>query len=600
MKPKLLILVPALFFLGACAPMSVAPTVEAGKVHPEAKTVKPVEPAAVAPAVAEPVAVPAAQAEPEKAPAESALTGQILYQFLLGEIAAQRGDLKLASEAYADLAIKTRDVRVVRRAAEMAIYDRDMAKAAEMSKLWVQLEPQSEQARQLLVTSLISLGRLDEAKPLLESFLSVEGQPVGPAFAQVQNLLALSKNKPAALALLKELAAEYPSIPEAHLAVAQSEIGLGQNDQALTELDEALRLTPDSETAALLKGQAWFGQDDATRSLAYWKDFLVRYPDATRVRLAYARGLVRAGQFDGARGEFETLLKKSPDSPELHLAVGLLSMQMNDLDGAERHFSQALTLGYPDQGLIEMYLGQVNEMRQRYDQALEWYRKVTTGEHAFQAGLKAAMMLGQLHKVDEALDSLKKMDAEGDGDNALRIVQTEAQILRDSGRYQDAVDLLSQSLEKTPDAGDLLYDRAMLEEKLDNLPAMETDLRRLIKLQPDSAQAYNALGYTLVDRTNRIEEGVALLDKALKLSPNDAFILDSMGWGQYKAGRLDESVDYLRRAYKGRADPEIAAHLGEVLWKKGEQDEARQIWQEAMKLHPENDLLRKTMSSFGQ
>ena len=600
MKPKLLILVPALFSLGACAPMPVAPAAESGKVHQEPKTVKPVEPATVAPTVANPVAAPATQTEAEKTPAKSALTGQILYQFLLGEIAAQRGDLKLASEAYADLATKTRDVRVVRRAAEMAIYDRDMAKAADMSKLWLELEPKSAQARQLLVTSLISLGRLDEAKPLLESYLHVEGQPVGPAFSQVHNLLALSKNKPAALALLKELAAEYPAIPEAHLAVAQSEMGLGQNDQALTELDVALRLTPDSETAALLKGQALFGQNDATKSLAYWKGFLVQYPDATRVRLAYARGLVRAGRFDEGRSEFETLLKKSPNSPELHLAVGLLSMQMNDLDGAEQHFSQALKLGYPDEGLIQMYLGQANEMGQRYDQALQWYRKVTTGEHAFQAGLKAAMMLGKLHKVDEALASLKQMDAEGDSDNAIRIVQTEAQILRDAGRYQDAVDLLSQSLLKTPDAGDLLYDRAMLEEKMDNLSAMETDLRRLIKLQPDSAQAYNALGYTLVDRTSRIEEGVALLDKALKLSPNDAFILDSMGWGQYKAGKLDESVDYLRRAYRGRADPEIAAHLGEVLWNKGEQDEARQIWQEAMKLHPDNDLLRKTMTSFGQ
>jgi len=583
--------------------MSVVPAPVSGPAHEESKAVKPVQPAVVTPPAQPPVTPPAsapeAQPEPAKAPAESALTGQILYQFLLGEIAAQRGDLKLASDAYADLATKTRDVRVVRRAAEMAIYDRDMAKAAAMSKLWVELEPKSAQARQLLITSLISLGRLDEAKPVLEAYLHEESQPVGPTFSQVHNLLALSKNKPAALALLKELAAEYPSVPEAHLAVAQSELDQGQNDQALTELDEALRLAPGSETAALLKGQALSGQDDA-KSLAYWKGFLAQHPDATRVRLAYARGLVRAGRFDEGRGEFETLLKKSPDSPELHLAVGLLAMQMNDLDGAELHFKQALKLGYPDEGLIEMYLGQVSEVRQHYDQALEWYGRVTTGEHAFQAGLKAAMMLGQLHKVDEALDSLKKMDTGGDAENAVRIVQTEAQILREAGRYKEAVGLLSQSLAQTPDAGDLLYDRAMLEEKLDDLSAMETDLRRLIKLQPDSAQAYNALGYTLVDRTSRIEEGIALLDTALKLSPDDAFILDSMGWGEYKAGRLDESIDYLRRAYKGRADPEIAAHLGEVLWKKGEQDEARRVWQEAFKLHPDNDLLRKTMASFGQ
>jgi tetratricopeptide (TPR) repeat protein len=597
MNAKLLILVPPLFLLGACAHTSVAPAhakVETPVASLPAKAAEPAAPASPAAVTQTAAAAP----EKEAAPAESALTGQLLYQFLLGEIAGQRGDLKLSAEAYADLAHKTRDVRVVRRAAEIAIYAHDMAKAVDMAQLWVELEPKSAQARRLLASALVSSGHLDEAKPQLEALLKLEGQSVGEAFLQLHALLGRSQDKAAVLAMVKSLAAGYPKVPEAHLAVVQSAIEAGQRDLALSELDEVLRLTPGSETAALIKGQVLSSQDE-TAALAFWKAFLAEHQDADRVRLAYARELTKAGRFDEARSEFEILTKKVPESPELHLAIGLLSMQVQDLDTAEQSFSQALALGYPDDGLVKMYLGEVNEVRQRYEKALDWYRQVTTGGHVLQAQLKAAVVLGKMKRVDEALAVLDRMKVD-DETGKVRIAQAGAQILREAGRYQDAIDRLTKALAAAPKAGDLLYDRAMLEEKVDRLPEMETDLRQLIKLQPDSAHAYNALGYTLVDRTNRIDEGLALLDKALKLSPDDPFILDSMGWGQYKAGHLAEAVEYLRRAYGGRADPEIAAHLGEVLWQQGKQDEAKRVWHEAAKAHPDNELLQKTLSRFGQ
>ncbi|MDD4881254.1 MAG: tetratricopeptide repeat protein, partial [Gallionellaceae bacterium] len=158
--------------------------------------------------------------------------------------------------------------------------------------------------------------------------------------------------------------------------------------------------------------------------------------------------------------------------------------------------------------------------------------------------------------------------------------------------------VLSLALAQAPDAGDLLYDRAMIAERLGKLDVTEADLRRLIKLEPGHAHAYNALGYTLVDRTPRLEEGIALLDKALKLSPDDPFILDSMGWAQFKAGRLAEAAAYLKRAYDLRPDPEIAAHLGETLWAAGQHDEARKVWQGSLREHPDNDVLKETLSRF--
>jgi len=568
MNAKPLVMILALASLAACAQ---SPAVSAGKVVPEAT-----------------------------APAKSvsALTSQILYQFLLGEIAGQRGDLGLAKEAYADLAHKTRDARVVRRAAEIATYARDMDKAAEMARLWVELEPDSPRARQYLGTTLIGTDRLSEAKPHLEALLRTSERPVGETFMQLHGLLGRYKDKMAVLALVKELAGAYPAVPEAHLAVAQSALGAGQHAQALTALDAALRLKPDWEAAALVKGQALARTGDEA-VLAYWQGFVERNPGAERVRLARAKGLAKVGRYEEARKEFDALVVNSPDNPDLRFAIGLLAMQMNDLDAAEQYLTQALERGFQDEGLVGSYLGQVDEGRQRYEKAVGWYLKVEPGEHYFQARLKAAVVLGKLARVDEGRALLRQLEA-GSGAEKVQVVQAEAQLLREAARYQDAYDVLSQALAGMPDSGDLLYDRAMIAERVGKLDTAEADLRRLIKLEPEHAHAYNALGYTLVDRTTRLDEGIALLEKALKLSPDDPFILDSMGWAQFKAGRLNAAVDYLKRAYGQRPDPEIAAHLGEALWAAGQRDAARLVWQGSLREHPDNDVLKETLSRFAQ
>lgn len=568
MNIKPLILALALTSLTACAQSPVAP-------------VKP----AAAPAAAPARAVPA-----------SALTEQLLYQFLVGEIAGQRGDLALAKEAYVDLARKTRDARVVRRAAEITTYARDPARTAEMARLWVELEPDSVRARQYLGTTLIGIDRLDEAKPHLEALLRMNERPVGESFLQLHGLLARYKDKMAVLALVKELAGAYPALPEAHLAVAQSALNAGQHSQAVTALDEALRLKPDWEVAALVKGQALARQGDEA-VLAYWQAFIGQNPNAERVRLAYAKALAKVGRYQDARAEFDSLIKRAPDNADLRFAAGLLAMQMADLDAAERYLAEALERGFGDEGLVRSYLGQVNEGRQRYEKALEWYLKVEPGEHYLPARLKAAVVLGKLSRVEEGRALLHALEA---GADPIQVVQAEAQLLREAGRYQEAYDVLGQALARTPGSGDLLYDRAMIAERLGRLDAAEADLRRLIELEPEHAHAYNALGYTLIDRTTRLAEGIALLEKALKLSPDDPFILDSMGWAQFKAGHLTAAVDYLKQAYGRRPDPEIAAHLGEALWAAGQRDEARRVWQGSLRDHPDNDVLKETLSRFAQ
>ncbi|MGQ9862068.1 MAG: tetratricopeptide repeat protein [Thiobacillaceae bacterium] len=531
--------------------------------------------------------------QPVAAPSRQELSPQLLYQFLLSEIAGQRGELTLASEALLDLAVKTRDPRIAQRATEMAIFARKPANALKSAQLWLEGEPDSLKARQTNVSLLINSGRLKDARPHLEWLLNNGGRSVGESFLQLPGLLLRHQDKPAVLALMTELAASYPSVPEASYAVAQVAWHAGQSERAMQAADEALRLKPGWEAVALFKGQILQrkGEELVER---YWQDFLAQHPDAREVRLALARQYARMSRFEEARAQFETLRSQGQGKPEILVSLGLLAMQMNDLDAAEGYFREALANEDADRDQVRMYLGQLCEARRRYEEALAWYRSVQDGRNLFDAGLKAAVVLGKLGRVDEGRTLLAGLTADTDADR-IQIIQAEAQMLREARDYKQVYDVLSRGLKAMPEAPELLYDRAMAAEKLGRLDALEQDLRLLIRLKPDHAHAYNALGYTLADRTDRIAEAIELLGQALKLAPDDPFILDSMGWAQFKAGRLDEAIDYLKRAYAKRPDPEIAAHLGEALWVRGDREEARRIWQGSLRLHPDDESLRETL-----
>lgn len=521
------------------------------------------------------------------------LTPQILYQFLLGEIAAQRGELALASEAFIDLAAKTRDARIAQRATEIAIFARKPAQALRAAQMWVEREPGSSRARQTYVSLLLAAGRLIDARPHLEWLIKQSGRPVGEVFMQLPNILLRHQDKPAVLNLMGELAAAYPSVPEASFALAQVAWHAGQTERALAAADEALRLKPGWEAVALFQGQILQRRSD-DQAVSYWQGFLARHPDAREVRLALARQLARMSRFAEARGEFEILHAQDPTQAEVVISLGLLALQMNDLDAAERHFTQALKAELGEADRIRLYLGQVAEARRQFEQALNWYLSVPEGRHHGDARMRAAVLLGKLGRIEEGRRVLSDLKAEGEAER-VQIIQAEAQMLREAKDHAAVYELLSRALEAMPDSPELLYDRAMAAEKLNRLDVLERDLRRLIALKPDHAHAYNALGYTLADRTDRLKEAIELLDQALKLAPDDPFILDSMGWALFKVGRLDAAIDYLRRAFALRPDPEIAAHLGEALWVRGDRDEARRIWQGSLREHPDNESLRETV-----
>lgn len=526
-------------------------------------------------------------------PTSQGLTSQMLYQFLLGDIAGQRGELKLSAEAYADLAVRTRDARVAKRATEVALFARQPSLAIKNASLWLELEPGSTKALQTLSSLLVGAGRFVEAKPHLNAWIKT-GKG-GEMFMQLHGLFAKQKDRQAVLDLVADLAAGYPSVPEARFAVGQAAWQAGQAPKALAALSEALVLKPDWESAALFKAQVLQKTEGDAALLSFFKEYLATYPAAREVRLAYAKQLARAGNFADSRAQFEFMTRENPDNPEAHFAVGLVAMQTNDLESAKASFMKALELGHPEEGNVRLYLGQLAEARGTLEEALTWYKSIDKGRMQFDAQLRTALVLSKLGRMDEALVWLSRLAPSGNMER-LQITQTEAQILREAKNYEGVYTVLSEALEKMPDSPELLYDRAMAAEKINRLDSLENDLRRLIQLKPDYAHAYNALGYTLADRTTRIQEAIELLEKALKLEPDDPFILDSMGWALFKAKRYGEAVDYLRRAHGAKPDPEIAAHYGEALWMKGDKEEARKIWKHGLQTHPDNESLRDVAS----
>jgi len=547
---------------------------------------------AQSPRVAQAEAVSGAPPTEAGQPGPSRLTPQLMYQFLLGEIAGQRGDLKLSAEAYTDLAMRTRDARVARRATEIALYARQSKLALRNAQLWLELEPDSVKAQQTMVSLLVGGGRLADAKPYLETWIR-SGKPE-QVFMQLHSLFARQGDRQGVARLVADLASAYPALPEARFAVAQSAWQAGQGLNAVNALDEALRLKPDWEYAALFKAQILQQKDGDEAAIAFMGAYLKDHPRARDVRLAYAKQLARAGRLEESRQAFGVLVQEMPDDPEPHFALGLVAMQGNDLDNAKASFEKALALDYADKGVIHYSLGQIAEAKGDHEGALARYKSVT-GSQQFEAQLRVALVLGKAGRLQEGRDWLKQLSPNGEA-QGVRIAQAEAELLREAKRHAESFEVFDRALGQYPDNLELLYDRAMAAEKLNRLDVLEKDLRRMIQLKPDYAHAYNALGYTLADRTDRLQEAIELLQKAINLAPDDPFILDSMGWALYKAKRYAEAADYLRRAYAGRDDPEIAAHLGEVLWVKGEREEARRIWQGGLKAHPDNESLRETLS----
>jgi len=545
-----------------------------------------------------PVAAPSAKLTTNvaSAPADQSLSESMLYEFLLGEIAAQRGDPGLAARTYVELARRTRDPRVARRAVELASDARQQELALEAAKLWHETDPDSTRALQTVTALVVATGNVDDAEPYLAKLLAAKGTNTASGLMQLNRLLARSPDKAAALRVVRRLAEPYAKLPEAHFAISQAALAAGDEQAALAEIRRATELRPDWEVAALFEAQILQAKSP-TQAAARLERYLEQYPDQRDVRMNYARLLVLDKRFPEARQQFERLLADNPGNTDVIYAVGLLAFQLKDYAVAERNMERLLELNYRDVNNVRYTLGQIAEEQKDWAKAIRWYESVGAGQQSLAAQLRVANVMAKQRRLDEARAYLRGIVVK-DEQQKVQILVAEAQILREANRLDEAFNILGQALEQNPDEPDLLYDHALTAEKLERFDVLETNLRKLIAVRPDYAHAYNALGYSFADRNTRLEEARTLIERALELSPNDAFIVDSMGWVLYRQGDAGGAVTQLRRAWSLRPDAEIGAHLGEVLWSTGQREEANRIWDEALRDHPDNETLLKTLRRF--
>ena len=563
----------------------------------------------VAPADA--AASPAAAApQQETAPQDGAkgeslpkveLSSDLLYKLTRAEMEFKSGQWQGPDVTRMVAAQQTRDPRMARRAAEMALAAKQGGEALAAIRLWRELAPASDEATQFFLGFVVLTDKIEEAEPIFADRLANAPPGArGVALFQMQQILSRANDKLYAYSMVVRLAQPYLDMFEAHLVLAQGALSIGERERAIAEANKALQMKPNSELAVLTLAQVSGEPEAAGKVLAA---FLEKNPDAIEVRAAYARLLVEQKQLEPAREQFLLLLKSQPDNVGALYALGIVALQLEDTKGAEQYFKRFLAVLEKSPGDARdpfkalMILSQIAETRGDTAGAIAWLDKIDNRESSgyFDARLRRAQLIARGGDLDAARKALTEIDTD-DPANKAQVLLVDAQFLRDAGYVQSAYTVLENALLRFPDNPELLYDYALLAERLDKLDLMEASLRRVMALAPDNQHAYNALGYSLAERGIRLQEAHALIEKALQMAPGDPFIMDSMGWVQFRMGNLAAAEDALRRAYAVRSDPEIAVHLGEVLWQKGDKAEAQKLWREAQGKDPKNEALKSTLA----
>lgn len=517
---------------------------------------------------------------------------EIVYLLLSGEIAGQRGQFEAALDNYLKAAQLTRDARVAARATQIALYLKNMDKAREAAAIWRERDPGNTEAKRLSAMLELKAGHTDAAFEQLSSLLATPQVDLESTLIELVKLLDAEVSKEISLDLMRRLVERFPRMAEIHFAYALLAADKSEFQLALNETEKALALHPDWSRARLLQAQVMSQMGDSEAARGVIQRALKSDPGNLRLRLIYSQFLAKSGDVKGAEKELRRILEKDPGNDDARFGLGMALMELGKTEQARQEFLRlADSSRWKTQSYF--YLGLVEARRNHMQGALQYFDRVTEGPLALDAkvnGITALIGMGQLAEARQRMGQVRKQFP----NESLRMYLLEAELLNKNKDFVGAFDLLSDALEEMPGQVELLYARALIAEQLDKIEVLEGDLRAVLEKNPDDPNALNALGYTLADRfPMRLEEAKKLLDKAMELKPDDPAIMDSYGWLHYRMGDYDVALRYLRRSFEMVADPEIGAHLGEVLWESGNQKEARKVWMESWRKDPgHEDMLR--------
>ena len=538
----------------------------------------------------------------------SAMDGELFYQLLIGELNARGGEPGAGFALILDAARKTNDPRLFQRAVDIALQSRSGDSALMAARAWRQAIPTSREANRFVLQILIGLNRLNETlEPLKREIASYEPKERVAGIANLPRYFARATDKKLAASVVEQALADHLNAPGVQVT-AWTTLGVmrtAANDLngAVEAARKALALDPKAETPALLALSLM------SPSLPQAEALVKKYLEgkaSPEVRMEYARQLLGTQRYAESDTQLQLVTSDKPDLADAWLLRGVLELQDNKLTAAERSLKRYLELVLPkrnaankaetSRSLAQAYLSlaQIAEQRKDWVEADGWLKRIDSAEDRLATQMRRATLLARQGKTDEARKLIRSQVEKSPAEARLKL-STEVQVLRENKQYKTAYDLLTDAASRTPNDMDLVYDLAMVAEKMGNLEDMERLLKKVIAAKPDYQHAYNALGFSLAERNVRLPEARQLVVKALELAPNDPFITDSLGWVEFRSGNLTEALKILQGAYKARPDAEIAAHLGEVLWAMGKRDQAVLIWKEGVKLNSDNETLLETL-----
>lgn len=525
---------------------------------------------------------------------------RLQYHVLVAELAAQRNAPQVAAEHYLQAASLSRDPELAASATRYALIAEDEEGALMAAMRWSSLAPDAVPPRELIARNHLRQGRNDALYAECTAVIARHPEGRDEGFREVALLLGGEPaHADAALAVMQRLVNDDVQRAAAHYAYGLLAVRLDRAELGIQQAEAALKLERDWPEAYLLKIGAQIRASkfaDAEKTLALG---LARTNDPVTLRLAYARLLLEAGQNAAATAQYREVLRKDKANPDALYALALIALQEKNLDEAHRHLLALFEVG-ERRDSAAWFLAQIEEERGKYREADNWYRAVTGGDRALDAAIRRGFTLYKLEGLAAGRAYLGGLRNRLGGQGEVRLYAAEAELYFENKQPAQALARYEAGLHEFPGDADLLYGRAMMRAETGEVQAAEADFRAILARQPEDARSLNALGYLLANYSDRYQEAASLIERALKITPEDPAIMDSMGWVQYRLGNLDGALQYLQEAFKREPDPEIAAHLGEVLWQLGRRDKAQDVWKTALAESPDHRVLRETVDRLSK
>ena len=521
----------------------------------------------------------------------------LMFKFLIAEFAKHNKLFDLSAETLLDILRSYEREDIAEMTANAANAARRLDIALEAAKVWFRLKPTSTKARFVYLTVVLRNNEFEAARPLINDYLNNRSGEIDKKLQYIADLVSNAQNRAEGYQFLLGVTDEVEDSYVKSILLGQSALKAGMAVEANVHADHALKINLRSEDAALLKAAALRQLDDSS-SMAFLYEFLEAHPEAGSVRASVVGDLVREERYEDAIPHLKRLASDEENGANVHFTLALVLYELERFNESQDNVHRALSLGYEDKASAYFQLGLIDEQLNMMGSAANWFASVPRGTRFVEAQKRLAKIKFTLDGLKPTIDYLTKRSLDNP-EYFVVFVELQGMIYREAGAMDDYFRVLDEGLAKRPKEPSLLYSSAMAAEQLGLIDVLELRLRRLIELEPDNAQAFNALGYTLADKTDRFGEAKALLVRALELSPDDPVFIDSMGWIEFKLKEYERSITLLRRAYSLERHPEIAAHLGEALWALGKEGEAKSVWTLARDEFPDNDVLIDTLYRYG-